>query len=105
VVNAGSASASEVVAAALQEAGRALIVGERTFGKNTVQQRFSLSNGGALRLTIARWTTPAGADLGDGVSPDVAVELPNDLTAEEVVARVEEVLASREAVRSRFAVV
>ncbi|GIU91656.1 MAG: hypothetical protein KatS3mg011_0562 [Acidimicrobiia bacterium] len=105
VVNAGSASASEVVAAALQEAGRALVVGERTFGKNTVQQRFSLSNGGALRLTIARWTTPAGADLGGGVSPDVALELPNDLTPEEVVARVEEVLASREAVRSRFAVV
>lgn len=88
VVNGGSASASEVVAGALREAGRAIVVGQRTFGKNTVQQRFSLSNGGALRLTIARWVTAAGTDLGAGITPDVELELPNNLTPSEVVSLV-----------------
>ncbi|HUG32160.1 MAG TPA: S41 family peptidase [Acidimicrobiia bacterium] len=85
VVNAGSASASEVVAAAIQEAGRALVVGESTFGKNTVQQRFGISNGGALKLTIARWLTPNGQDFGGaGVTPDVELDV-NGLTADELV--------------------
>jgi carboxyl-terminal processing protease len=76
VVNRGSASASEVVSATLQERGRATVVGESTFGKNTVQQRFDLSNGGALKLTIARWLTPGGHDFGGvGVTPDVELEL------------------------------
>jgi carboxyl-terminal processing protease len=76
VVNKGSASASEVVAAALQERGRATVVGESTFGKNTVQQRFNLSNGGALKLTIARWVTPGGLDFGGvGVTPDVELDV------------------------------
>lgn len=76
VVNKGSASASEVLAGALQEAGRATVVGENTFGKNTVQQRFSLSNDGALKLTIARWLTPGGLDFGGtGVSPDVELDV------------------------------
>jgi carboxyl-terminal processing protease len=88
VVNKGSASASEVVAATLQERGRAEIVGENTFGKNTVQQRFSLSNEGALKLTIARWLTPGGLDFGGtGVTPDVALDVEN-LTPEELVAEV-----------------
>jgi carboxyl-terminal processing protease len=89
VVNKGSASASEVVAAVLQETGRAQVVGESTFGKNTVQQRFALSNGGALRLTIARWLTPGGHDFGGvGVTPDVDLPLANDLEASAVVAAV-----------------
>jgi len=72
LMNGGSASASEVVAAVLQETGRATIVGEPSFGKNTVQQRFNLSNGGGLKLTVARWLTPEGHDFGDiGVIPDV----------------------------------
>lgn len=76
VVNKGSASASEVVSATLQERGRATVVGENTFGKNTVQQSFNLSNGGALKLTIARWLTPGGLDFGGvGVTPDVQLEL------------------------------
>lgn len=88
VVNKGSASASEVVSAVLQERGRATVVGENTFGKNTVQQRFSLSNGGALKLTIARWLTPGGLDFGGtGVTPDVAVEV-NGLDPAELVAAV-----------------
>lgn len=88
VVNRGSASASEVVAATLQERGRALIVGENTFGKNTVQQRFSLSNEGALKLTIARWLTPGGHDFGGGgVAPDIELDVAG-LTPEELVAAV-----------------
>lgn len=85
VVNRGSASASEVVAAALQERDRVTVVGENTFGKNTVQQRFSLSNGGALKLTIARWLTPGGHDFGGtGVTPDVELEV-NSLSPQALV--------------------
>ncbi|MEX1125704.1 MAG: S41 family peptidase [Acidimicrobiia bacterium] len=86
VVNKGSASASEVVSAVLQERGRITVVGESTFGKNTVQQRFGLSNGGALKLTIARWVTPGGLDFGDvGVSPDVERQFDGGLPVESVV--------------------
>ena len=89
LVNRGSASASEVLSAALQERDRALIIGENTFGKNTVQQRFGLSNGGALKLTVARWVTADGADFGgDGVTPDITAELDPQLTVGEVVAEV-----------------
>ncbi len=87
VVNKGSASASEVVSAVLQEEGRATVVGESTFGKNTVQQRFGLANGGALKLTIARWVTPGGLDFGGvGVTPDVEKELDPGLPVDQVVA-------------------
>ena len=86
VVNKGSASASEVVSAVLQEAGRATVVGESTFGKNTVQQRFALSNGGALKLTIARWLTPGGLDFGGvGVTPDVDLAIEPDVDTETLV--------------------
>jgi carboxyl-terminal processing protease len=86
VVNQASASASEVVAAVLQERGRATVVGVNTFGKNTVQQRFGLSNGGAVKLTIARWLTPGGHDFGDvGVTPDVTREIEVGLPIETVV--------------------
>lgn len=89
VVNRASASASEVVAGVLQEEGRATIYGENTFGKNTVQQRFSLSNGGALRLTIARWLTPGGHDFGGvGITPDVMVEIDPMAPPAEVIAAV-----------------
>src|SRR5690606_40443810 len=86
VVNQASASASEVVSGVLQEEGRAVVYGENTFGKNTVQQRFDLSNGGALRLTIARWVTPGGHDFGGvGITPDVAVEIDPLASSAEVV--------------------
>ncbi|MBW3666866.1 MAG: PDZ domain-containing protein [Actinobacteria bacterium] len=92
IVNKGSASASEVVSATLQERGRATVVGENTFGKNTVQQRFNLSDGGALKLTIARWLTPGGLDFGGvGVTPDVPLSIDDDLEGE---ALVEEILAA-----------
>ncbi len=86
VVNGGSASASELISALLQERERATIVGVNTFGKNTVQQQFDLSNGGAVKLTIARWVTPEGLDFGEvGVTPDVVEDFPPGLTAEAVV--------------------
>jgi carboxyl-terminal processing protease len=86
VVNKGSASASEVVSAVLQERGRVTVVGESTFGKNTVQQRFGLSNGGAVKLTVARWVTPGGLDFGDvGVSPDVERQFDSGLSVDGVV--------------------
>jgi len=86
LVNAGSASASEVVAGMLQERDRAVVIGEPTFGKNTVQQRFQLSNGGALKLTIAKWVTPERSDFGGtGVQPDIPLEIDRSLGADEVV--------------------
>lgn len=74
LVDRGSASASEVVTGALQEAGRVTVMGENTFGKNTVQQEFPLSNGAAMKITIARWVTPGGLDFGgDGLTPDIPI--------------------------------
>ena len=74
MVNSSSASASEIVAAALQEHGRALIVGERTFGKGSVQTVLPLANDGALKITIARYHTPSGRSIQAlGVDPDVPV--------------------------------
>jgi carboxyl-terminal processing protease len=79
LVNGGSASASEIVAAALQEMGRATIVGEPTFGKNTVQVWGELSNNGGLRLTTDRWFTPSHDTVeGTEVQPDVAAESEDD---------------------------
>ncbi len=91
VVNQGSASASEVTAGVLGESGRATIVGQNTFGKNTVQQRFPLGNGGAMKLTIARWTTPSGTDFGAvGITPGIEADFDPFLEPDEVVARVRE---------------
>jgi carboxyl-terminal processing protease len=80
LVNRASASASEVVAGALQEAGRAVVIGENTFGKNTVQQQFNLPSApGALKVTTARWVTPDGLDFGkEGITPDILVEVSED---------------------------
>ena len=74
LVNEGSASASEVVAGALQDTRRALIVGTRTFGKGSVQTIFPLADGSALRLTTARYYTPRDRSIqADGIHPDIVV--------------------------------
>lgn len=83
LVDGGTASASEIVAAALQDTGRATLVGQTTFGKGTVQQWQELSGeGGAFRLTVARWLTPDKRWIhGAGLVPNVVVELPNPVPA------------------------
>ena len=72
LINGGSASASEIVAAALQESGRATLVGEPSFGKNTVQVWGRLENDGGVRITISRWFTPDHNSVApDGIQPDI----------------------------------
>jgi carboxyl-terminal processing protease len=74
LVNPSTASAAEVVAAALQDRNRAVVVGTRTYGKGSVQEPSTLSDGSALELTVGRYLTPAGRSLdGVGVEPDVVV--------------------------------
>lgn len=74
LVDRSSASASEVLAGALQDYGRALIVGERTFGKGSVQSVLPLRNGGAIKLTTARYYTPSGRSIQAlGIVPDIEV--------------------------------
>jgi carboxyl-terminal processing protease len=79
LVDAGSASASEVLAGALRDNGRARIVGSRTFGKGSVQTLLPLDNGDSIKLTTARYYTPKGTSIQAlGIVPDVAFKLPGD---------------------------
>ena len=75
IVNAGSASASEIVAACLQDTGRALILGTKTYGKGSVQSLFTLKDGSGIKLTTAYYYTPSGRSIqAEGITPDVEVE-------------------------------
>lgn len=76
LVNQGTASASEILAGALQDNGRAQLVGEKTFGKGLIQSLFSLSDGAGLAVTIAKYETPNHRDINrQGIAPDVSVPL------------------------------
>ena len=79
LVNEQTASAAEIVAGALSDQKRAVLVGTRTFGKGSVQNIFELPGGSALKLTIARYYTPSGRSIqAKGISPDIAVEQPKE---------------------------
>ena len=79
LINGASASASEIVAGALQDRKRATILGTQSFGKGSVQTIIPLSGHGALRLTTALYYTPAGRSIqGQGIAPDIVVEAPKD---------------------------
>jgi carboxyl-terminal processing protease len=79
LINAGTASAAEVVTGALKDTGRAVVVGERSFGKGSVQSIFELKNGEGLRLTTARYFTPGGVSIHEkGISPNVEVIMSAD---------------------------
>ena len=83
LIDGGSASASEIVAGALQDSKRATLVGQQSFGKGTVQQWQELSGeGGAFKLTVARWLTPDKRWIHQvGLTPDVVVTLPEPVPA------------------------
>jgi carboxyl-terminal processing protease len=81
LINGGTASAPEIVAGALQDANRAALVGEKTFGTGTVLKPFPLSDGSALLLAIEEWLTPAGKVIWHkGISPDLFVPLPSEVS-------------------------
>ena len=107
LVDRGSASASEIVAGALQDTGRATLVGETTFGKGTIQTWEELAGGnGAMRLTIAKWLTPNKTWIHRvGVTPDVTVRIPDNLGQDEdpILDRALEILGEGAVVAPRAA--
>lgn len=77
LTNQGSASASEIVAGALRDLKGIKLVGQKTFGKGSVQELINLDRGSSLKVTIAKWLTPNGNEINDkGLEPDVVVEIP-----------------------------
>ena len=83
-----TASAAEIVAGALRDHGRAIVVGSRTWGKGSVQNIIELPDGSALKLTVARYYTPSGRSIqAEGIEPDVAIEQLDEATARELVDR------------------
>ena len=98
LVNGGSASASEIVAGALKDHGRALLVGRKTYGKGSVQTVLPLSRGGAVKLTTSRYFTPSGASIhGKGLVPDILEDGPGDPPADLSSGKADDPLTERDA--------
>ena len=93
LINKGSASASEIVAGALRDHGRAKLLGEISFGKGTIQKAEDLGNGAGLHITIAKWLTPQGEWVNEvGLKPDIEVKFDekdpsHDLQLEKAVSK------------------
>jgi carboxyl-terminal processing protease len=97
LVNGGSASASEIVAGALQDHGRAALIGHKTYGKGSVQTVMPLSHGGAIKLTTSRYFTPSGASIqAKGIVPDIVAPGPEAPPADLNSARVTTPLTERD---------
>lgn len=83
LVNGGSASAAEILAGAIKDHKRGVLIGEKTFGKGTVQQYESLSNGSSVKITVAKWLTPNGSSIDkNGITPDIEMKEPDDVLFE-----------------------
>ena len=79
LVNRGSASASEIVAGALRDHNRAKLLGDKSFGKGTIQQAVDVDDGASVHISVAKWLTPSGIDITEkGLEPDVPIEQGND---------------------------
>ena len=93
LVDSGSASASEIVAAALADHEVATIIGEKTFGKGSVQELIQLPGDTALKVTVAKWVTPNGNIIDkEGVTPDITIEDDKETQEDEVLLRALEFL-------------
>jgi len=97
LVNGGSASASEIVAGALKDHGRAELIGHKTYGKGSVQTVMPLTHGGAVKLTTSRYFTPSGASIhGKGIVPDIVAQGAEDPPAELLTGKNSSSLQSRD---------
>jgi carboxyl-terminal processing protease len=86
LINGNSASASEIVAAAIKDNERGVVIGETSFGKGSVQLQYTLTDGSLLRVTYANWYTPNDISISEnGVEPDIVVEAPEDISSGEDV--------------------
>jgi carboxyl-terminal processing protease len=98
LVNSGTASAAEIVSAALKDHGRALLIGHKTYGKGTVQTVIPLQYGGAVKLTTSRYFTPSGGSVqGKGIVPDIVEDGPEHQPADVMSAKDAPSLQSRDA--------
>ena len=96
VIDSGSASASEIFAGALQDYKKAIVLGEKSFGKGSVQQLIPFENGSSLKVTIARWLTPKGRQISKkGIEPDFVIEKVDGLKTDELVKKFEEIISKK----------
>jgi carboxyl-terminal processing protease len=103
LINAGSASAAEIVTGALKDTGRAVVVGERSFGKGSVQSVFKLENGEGLRLTTAKYYTPGGATIHErGITPHVEVVMTPEEDSKLARQRLRPDIVDPQAFKERF---